>query len=139
VTVLLATAVLAVVLWRAGELTPGTLRATYFLYLAGLALAALIILRWTKFAVALVAVAAIELGPGIATPLLPENVSDPQRLAWHALLQAVPIPSLDLVTSNGVHIHHTSQGTRGREPSARELAGRTIVAAFGGSSTTTWR
>jgi hypothetical protein len=34
-----------------------------------------------------------------------------------------------------VHIHHTSQGTRGREPTGRELSDRTIVAAFGGSST----
>lgn len=133
--VLLATAVLALILWHAGELKPGTLRAAYFLYLGGLVLAALVMLRWTMLAMAVVALAAIELGLGIATRLLPENVSDPQRFAWHALLQAVPIPSLDLVTSNGVHIHHTSQGTRGREPSARELAGRTIIAAFGGSST----
>ena len=118
-----------------GELKPGTLRATYFLYLVGLVLAALLMLRWPKLAMALVALAAIELGLGIATRLLPENVSDPQRFAWHALLQAVPIPSLDLVTSNGVHIHHTSQGTRGREPTARELSERTIIAAFGGSST----
>ncbi len=135
VIVLLATGMLALVLWRAGELRPGTLRATYFFYLVGLLLAALIALRWAKLAMALVALAAIELGLGIATRLLPDNVSDPQRFAWHALLQAVPIPSLDLVSSNGVHVHHTSQGTRGREPSERELAERTIIAAFGGSST----
>jgi hypothetical protein len=132
--VLLAAGVLALVLWRAGELKPGTLRATYFCYLVGLLLAALVLLRWTKLAMALVALAAIELGLGIATRLLPDNVSDPQRFAWHALLQAVPIKSLDLVSSNGVHIHHTSQGTRGREPTGRELAGRTIIAVFGGSS-----
>ncbi len=133
--VLLATGVLALVLWHAGELKPGTLRATYFVYLVGLVLAALIVLRWTKLAMALVALAAIELGLGIATRLLPDNISDPQRFAWHVLLQAVPIPSLDLVSSNGVHIHHTSQGTRGREPTERELSERTIIAAFGGSST----
>ena len=134
VVVLLATGAAALVLWHAGELRPGTLRATYFFYLVGLVLAALIALRWTKLAMALVALAAIELGLGIATRLLPDNVSDPQRFAWHVLLQAVPIPSLDLVSSNGVHIHHTSQGTRGREPTARELE-RTVIAAFGGSST----
>ena len=133
--VLIATIGLAFGLWHAGELKPGTLRATYFLYLVGLVLASLLLLRWPKLAMALVALAAIELGLGIATRLLPENVSDPQRFAWHALLQAVPIPSLDLVSSNGVHIHHTSQGTRGREPTARELSDRTIIAAFGGSST----
>ena len=135
VIVLIATVGLALVLWHAGELKPGTLRATYFLYLVGLVLAALLVLRWPKLAMALVALAAIELGLGIATRLLPDNVSDPQRFAWHVLLQAVPIPSLDLVSSNGVHIHHTSQGTRGREPTERELAERTIIAAFGGSST----
>jgi len=133
--VLIATAVLALVLWHGGELEPGTLRATYFLYLVGLVLAALLLLRWPKLAMALVALAALEFGLGIATRLLPGNVSDPQRFAWHVLLQAVPIPSLDLVTSNGVHIHHTSQSTRGREPTKRELSERTIIAAFGGSST----
>ena len=132
--VLLAAAAVAAGLWHAGELRPGTQRATYFVYLIGLVLAALFVVRWTKLAMALVALAALELGLGIATRLLPENVSDPQRFAWHALLQAVPIPSLDLVTSNGVHIHHTSQGTRGREPTLRELSERTIVAALGGSS-----
>ncbi len=135
VIVLLMTGVLALVLWHAGELKPGTLRATYFFYLVALLLAALLLLRWTKVAMALVALAAIELGLGIATRLLPDNVSDPQRFAWHVLLQAVPIPSLDLVSSNGVHIHHTSQGTRGREPTERELSERTIIATFGGSST----
>ncbi|HEY2873123.1 MAG TPA: hypothetical protein VGJ56_14460, partial [Reyranella sp.] len=135
VIVLLATGVLALVLWHAGELRPGTLRATYFFYLVGLVLAALVALRWTKLAMALLALAAIELGLGITTRLLPDNVSDPQRFAWHVLLQAVPIPSLDMVSSNGVRIHHTSQGTRGREPTARELAERTVIAAFGGSST----
>jgi hypothetical protein len=133
--VLLATVGLAGLLAAAGELRGGTVRATYFLYLVALLVGALAVLRWPRLAMAMVVLAALELGLGIATRLLPENVSDPQRFAWHALLQAVPIPSLDLVTSNGVHIHHTSQGTRGREPTARELAERTIVAAYGGSST----
>jgi hypothetical protein len=132
--VLVAMAGLAAGLGHAGELKPGTVRATYFLYLTALVSAALVLLRWPRLAMALVALAAIELGLGISTRLLPENLSDSQRFAWHALLQAVPIPSLDLVTSNGVHIHHTSQGTRGREPTVNQLAERTIIAAFGGSS-----
>src|SRR5205085_6492783 len=45
------------------------------------------------------------------------------------------LPSLSLVTSNGVRLHHTSERTRGREPTAAELDRRTIVAVFGGSST----
>ena len=68
--VLIATIGLALGLWYAGELKPGTLRATYFLYLVGLVLAALLLLRWPKLAMALVALAAIELGLGIATRLL---------------------------------------------------------------------
>ena len=53
VIVLLATGVSALVLWRTGELSLGTLRATYFYYLVGLVLAALIALRWTKLAIPL--------------------------------------------------------------------------------------
>jgi hypothetical protein len=133
--VLLAIAIFAAMLWSADGLKAGTQRATYFLYLLALGIAALALLRWPKLAMAVVALAALETGLGIATRLLPENTSDPVRFAWHPLLQAVPLPSLDLVTSNGVHLHHTSQGTRGREPTGRALAERTVVAVFGGSST----
>jgi len=135
VLLVLAMAVFAAVLWQADGLKPGTQRASYFLYLLALVLAALALLRWPKAALVLLALAAIELGLGIATRLLPENTSDPVRFAWHPLLQAVPLPSLSLVTSNGVRLHHTSQGTRGREPTPGELDQRTIVAVFGGSST----
>ena len=131
---LLAMAILALMLSQTGELKAGTQRASYFFYLLALVLGAVVLLRWTRLALALLALATIDLGLGIGTRLLPENTSDPVRFAWHPLLQAVPIPSLDLVTSNGVHLHHTSQGTRGREPTGRELAERTIVAVFGGSS-----
>jgi hypothetical protein len=130
---LIATAVLAAILGQAGELKAGTLRAAYFLYLLALVLGAVALLRLPRVAMALLALAAIDLALGIGTRLLPENTSDPVRFAWHPLLQAVPLPSLSLVTSNGVRIHHTSQGTRGREPTGRELD-RTIVATFGGSS-----
>jgi hypothetical protein len=132
---LLAMAITAWMLWKIGGLSPGTKRATYFWYLLGLALVALALLRWPKVAMVLLAWATIDLGLGIATPLLPQNASDPVRFAWHPLLQVVPIPSLDLTTAGGVKLHHTSQGTRGREPSERELSERTIVAVVGGSST----
>ncbi len=133
--VLLAIAILAALLVYAREPRAGTQRATYFLYLLALVLAALVLLRVPKLAMALLALAALETGLGIATRLLPPNTSDPVRFAWHPLLQAVPLPSLSLVTSNGVRLHHTSQRTRGREPTERELAERTIVAVIGGSST----
>ena len=131
---LLATGVVAGLLAHAGELKAGTQRATYFLYLAALLLAVLALLRWPKLALALLALAAIDLGLGISTRLLPENTSDPERFAWHALLQVVPKPSLSLVTSNGVRLHHTTLGTRGSEPSPQQRE-RAIVAVFGGSST----
>jgi hypothetical protein len=133
--VLLAMAILALALWQADGLNAGTQRAAYFLYLLALVLAALVLLRWTKLAMALLALAALETGLGISTRLLPENTSDPVRFAWHPLLQVVPLPSLSLVSSNGVRLHHTSQGTRGRDPTAQEIRERTLVAVFGGSST----
>ena len=135
VALLLALAILALVLSQTGELKAGTQRAAYLYYLLGLVLAALVLLRWAKLSLALLLLAAIDLGLGIATPLLPANTSDAVRFTWHALLQVVPLPSLDLVTSNGVRLHHTSQGTRGREPTQAELDQRTIIAVFGGSST----
>ena len=133
--VLLAMAITAGLLWKTGELFAGTQRATYFWYLLGLVLVALALLRWPKLALVLLLWATVDLGLGITTRLLPPNASDPVRFAWHPLLQVVPIPALDLVTAGGVKLHHTSQGTRGREPTARQLAERTIVAVVGGSST----
>src|SRR4051812_985279 len=130
---LIATVVLAAILAHAGELKAGTLRAEYLVYLLALVLGAVALLRLPRVAMALLALGAIDLGLGIGTRLMPENTSDPVRFAWHPLLQAVPLSSLALITSNGVRIHHTSQGTRGREPTGRELE-RTIVATFGGSS-----
>jgi hypothetical protein len=134
VVLLVATAILAALLDHAGELKAGTQRATYFYYLVGLMLAALALLRWRKTAMALLALATLDLGLGIGTQLLPENTSDPVRFGWHPLLQAVPLPSLSLITSNGVRLHHSARGTRGRDPTAAELQ-RPIVAVFGGSST----
>jgi hypothetical protein len=132
---LLAMAITAWMLWKIGELFPGTQRMHYFYYLLGLVLVALALLRWPKAALVLLMWATIDLGLGITTRLLPPNASDPVRFAWHPLLQVVPLPSLDLVTSGGVRVQHTSQGTRGREPTERELAERTIIALYGGSST----
>lgn len=135
VAVLLAMAIMAWMLWKIGGLFPGTQRTHYFYYLLGLVAAALVVLRWPKLALVMLMWATIDLGLGIATPLLPQNVSDPIRFGWHPLLQAVPLPSLDLVSAGGVKVHHTSQGTRGHEPTAQELAERTVVAVYGGSST----
>ena len=67
--------------------------------------------------------------------LLPPDKSEPQRFQWHALLQAVPIPSLRFTSATGLAISHTSEGTRGRNPVPDELAERSVVSTFGGSTT----
>jgi lysophospholipase L1-like esterase len=46
----------------------------------------------------------------------------------------VPIPSLKLISSTGLAIRHTREGTRGKDPEG-SLEGRTVVATFGGSTT----
>lgn len=141
-----ATLVAALALHRNGELNAHTPRAAYFVYLGILDIVALAALRWTRVAAVLLVLSVVDLSLGVGSlalqtwddqmaSLLPENVSDPVRFTWHPLLQAVPIPSLSLVTSNGVRIHHTSQGTRGREPAPAEMRNHSIIAMFGGSST----
>ena len=70
-----------------------------------------------------------------AASLLPPDKSEPQRFRWHALLQAVPIPSLRFTSATGLAISHTSEGTRGKDPVPGELAVRNVVATFGGSTT----
>jgi hypothetical protein len=132
---LLALAIMARILWKVGGLFPGTVRADYVWYLLGLLLVALALLRWPKLAGLLLLWALVDLCLGIAVPrLLPQNVSDPVRFAWHPLLQVVPLPSLDLTTAGGIKVHHTSQGTRGPEPTAQALE-RAVIAVYGGSST----
>ena len=138
--VLLAIAVAcsAVWLWAIGELGRGP-RAIYFLYLAVALLLALALVRWPKLAYALLALVALELFWGVgsygsAASLLPPLKAEPLRFRWHALLQVVPLPSLQLVSSTGLAISHTSAGTRGREPAPRDLDGHAVVAVYGGST-----
>jgi hypothetical protein len=129
-----------------GQLTAFGPRAAYFLYLLVLLVLALALLRWPRAAGALMALAVLEFAWGLGsyalrhvTPgqmsLLPPDAADPPRFAWHALLQAVPMPSLQIRTSNGLVISHTSEGTRGRDPAPGSLAHRTVIATYGGSAT----
>jgi lysophospholipase L1-like esterase len=129
------------------ELTAGGPRAVYFLYLLALLLLAIALVRWPRLAAALLVLALVDLAWGVGshvlqragyadTSLLPPAVAEPERFRWHALLQAVPIPSLQITSPTGLVISHTSEGTRGRDPApARALDGRTVVATFGGSTT----
>src|SRR5471030_149666 len=139
--VLLAIAVVAsaIWLWAIGQLGPGP-RAIYFLYLGGVLVLVLGFVRWPKLAYALLALVALDLfwgmgSYGSAASLLPPLKAEPLRFRWHALLQVVPLPSLQLVSSTGLAISHTSAGTRGREPAPRDLDGHAVVAIYGGSTT----
>lgn len=128
-----------------GELRAGP-RVDYFLYLGIVLALAVVLVRWPRLAAALLVLAAVDLSWGVgsfalqraglsAAPLLPPLLAEPQRFRWHALLEVVPIPSLQITSSTGLSISHTSQATRGREPRRQDLAGRAAVALFGGSTT----
>jgi lysophospholipase L1-like esterase len=144
----LAVAVVLAAGWlvAARELTAFGPRAIYFLYLLALVLLAIALVRWPRLAGALLILALVDFGWGIgsyalrhsapgAASLLPPDKAEPQRFQWHALLQAVPIPSLRFTSATGLAISHTSEGTRGRDPGPSELAARGVVATFGGSTT----
>jgi lysophospholipase L1-like esterase len=148
VALVLAIAVLLAAGWLVAveELTAFGPRAFYFLYLLALLVLAIALVRWPRLAGALLILALVDFGWGVgsyalrhsvlgAMSLLPPDKSEPQRFQWHALLQAVPIPSLRFTSATGLAISHTSEGTRGRDPAPGELAGRNVVATFGGSTT----
>ena len=116
------------------ELTAFGPRAFYFLYLLALLVLAIALLRWPRLAGALLILALVDFGWGVgsyalrhsalgAASLLPTDKSEPQRFQWHALLQAVPIPSLQFTSATGLAISHTSEGTRGKDPAPGELDG----------------
>ncbi|MFO1162823.1 MAG: GDSL-type esterase/lipase family protein [Reyranellaceae bacterium] len=134
--------------WLVGidELHADGPRAHYFLYLLTLLVLVVALLRWPWLAAALLALAVVDFGwgagayalrrAGVAVvPLLPADKAEPPRFQWHALLQAVPVPSLQLTSATGLAISHTSEGTRGREPAPDALSGRSVVATYGGSTT----
>jgi lysophospholipase L1-like esterase len=148
VALVLGLAVLAAAGWLVAleELTAVGPRAFYFLYLLVLLALVVALVRWPAIAGALLILALVDFGWGIGSyalrhaalgeaSLLPPDKSEPQRFQWHALLQAVPIPSLRFTSTTGLVISHSSEGTRGRDPAPGELAGRNVVATFGGSTT----
>lgn len=143
-----ALAVAAMALWLAAidELHAGGPRGDYFLYLLVLLGLAIGLVRWPWIAAALLTLAIVDFTWGAGAyalrhagleiaPLLPADKAEPPRFQWHALLQAVPIPSLQMTSATGLAINHTSEGTRGREPAPGSVAGRSVVATYGGSTT----
>src|SRR5476651_2230424 len=129
----------------AGDLPRGSPRFTYFGYLTVLLMLALVTVRWPRLCAVLLVLAAIDIVWGLGSfaldrrngtaSLLPPGTYEPQRFQWNALLQAVPIPSLRITSNTGLAVSHTSESTRGREPSRSDVEGHTIVATVGGSST----
>lgn len=143
-----AIAVIVAAGWLAGlgELETFGPRAYYFLYLLALSVLVIALVRWPWLAGALLILAVIDGAWGVGSyamqhagfataSLLPPDKAEPQRFQWHALLQAVPIPSLKLTSATGLAISHTSEGTRGKDPAPGGLEGRNVVATFGGSTT----
>lgn len=152
VVVLLALVLAAVAglsaIWLAsiGELVSGGPRADYFFYIGALLFLVVVAVCWQRLAIALLVLAFFDVAAGVGAfalqraglagySLLPPAVGEPVRFRWHALLQAVPIASLKIVSSTGLAIEHTSEGTRGREPETRSIEDRTVIAVFGGSTT----
>ncbi|HYC66519.1 MAG TPA: hypothetical protein VEC14_17445, partial [Reyranellaceae bacterium] len=103
--------------------------------------AVLVLLPWPRLSGALLLLAVLELMLGLGGPLtgpaslLPENFDTSGRFRWHILLQATPKPSLAVAMHDGRPLRHSAEGTRGRDRPLQELAGKTVIAVFGGSST----
>jgi hypothetical protein len=132
-------AALASYLYAQGHLTIGTSRSWYIACVLGLVVLALALAPFPRLAAVLLSLAAVELGLGmgalalykyrlIPSPALVPSNDDGSavRYAWHPLLQARPVPDGRLINSDG---------QRGREWTAAELRGKTLVALFGGSTT----
>lgn len=148
IAVAMALGIVAIAYWLASidELHAGGPRADYFLYLLVLLGLAVALVRWPWMAGALLTLAIVDFAWGAGAyalrqagaevaPLLPTDKAEPPRFQWHALLQAVPIPSLRLTSATGLAISHTTEGTRGREPAPGDLGARAMVATYGGSTT----
>jgi hypothetical protein len=145
---ILAIVVVVTAAWLAAieELHAGGPRAHYFLYLLVLLALAIALVPWPWLAGGLLVLGLIDFGWGIGSyalraqtlghySLLPTDKTEPQRFQWHALLEAVPIPSLRFTSVTGLSISHTSEGTRGLDPAPGSLAERSVIATFGGSTT----
>lgn len=127
-----------------GDLHWHSPRKDYFLYLLVLAVLAATFAAWPRLAALVLALAMVDFGLGVGSLLLsragyavsvmPDNFYPGGGFQWHPLLQATPEPSLK-GGYDGLRLTHSAAGTRGREYSREELAGKGVVAAIGGSTT----
>ena len=138
-------ATIAALLHLRGDLTPGSPRWFYFLYLVGLLLAASLLTRWPRIATALLCLATIETGLGAGSlalykyrlapspTLIPLDFLIP-RIDWQPLLQGVPAPTTEAERAEGLTIVNADR-MRGKDITADGLRGKIIVDVFGGSTT----
>jgi hypothetical protein len=135
----------AVRLWSRDELSLQAPRGWYFLYLALLLVLALALARRPKLAALVLSLATLEVGLGFGSALLykyrlagsetlfPRNYTRPPY-GWHPLLQVQPLPTAPHLADTA-RVFINSERRRGRERGAAELADKTVIALFGGSST----
>lgn len=144
VALLLLIGVAALLLRARGDLSFGTTRNWYFVYLVVLTVVACLVARWPRVAVVLLSLAAIEAGLGVGSlalykyRLIPSTGLMPFdmpvfRFDWHPLLQVVPTPTTEAEAAQTAPVN--SDRIRGREFTAEALRGRIVVALFGGSTT----
>ena len=127
------------------ELSAGSPRELYFIYIGGLILAGFALAPYPRAAALALSLATIDLSLGLGSfalkatgfahsSILPDQYYDPPRFQWHPLLQATPIPSISRTVVH-LRVSHSSEGTRGRDYSAEELRKKSVIAVFGGSTT----
>src|SRR5258708_2243091 len=110
-----AMAIVVAAIWLAadGDLDGFGPRAHYFLYLLALLALAMGLVRWPWMAAASLILAMVDFAWGVgsyavrhetlgAWSLLPPDKPEPQRFMWHALLQAVPVPLLQVASATGL-------------------------------------
>ncbi len=128
-----------------GKLHADTMRAWYFIYIAGLIVAALLLSWFRWLAALLLLLATVETGLGLsagvlykfglapANSLLPEDEPLEEPVDWHPMLQVVLKPS----PSGGQEVrgvHHNQRGLRGPDRTPQALQGKTVIELFGGSN-----
>jgi len=120
-------------------------RGWHFLYLAGLIVAGIAAAPWPRLAAVLLSLATVEIGLGMGSALLykyhwassetlfPRDYQRPPY-GWHPLLRAAPLPTPPEQAATA-RVFINSQRQRGLERTAGELAGKIVIALFGGSTT----
>lgn len=141
----LVTAAIAAWLAAKGELHVGSPRFWYFTYLFALFVLACVFTRRPRLTMALLSLAAIEMGLGFGSALLYKlRLTSSETLFardyvrphydWHPLLQVRQVPSAVARSTREV-AYVNAERRRGRERPASELESKTVVALVGGSST----